>query len=143
MITGPRDVAQIRLDNALLLFDEFVHATIKHPDAATLRGHVETVLAEGLLAPGALAALATVDTKAEDPQVRALADALGVPVRAWPAAVLDAQEVPTPSDVVAEAVGTRSVAEAAVLACGARLVVPKHVAGSSTVAVGRLVEEPS
>jgi len=38
MITGPRDVAQIRLDNALLLFDEFVHATIRHPDAATLRG---------------------------------------------------------------------------------------------------------
>jgi hypothetical protein len=38
MTTGPRDVAQIRLDNALLLFDEFVHATIKYPDAATLRG---------------------------------------------------------------------------------------------------------
>ena len=38
MDTGARDVAQIRLDNALLLFDEFVHATIKHPDAATLRG---------------------------------------------------------------------------------------------------------
>lgn len=33
-----RDVAQIRLDNALRLFDEFVHATVKHPDAATLRG---------------------------------------------------------------------------------------------------------
>jgi hypothetical protein len=38
MNSGPRDVAQIRLDNALILFDEFVHATIKHPDAATLRG---------------------------------------------------------------------------------------------------------
>ena len=38
MTNGPRDVAQIRLDNALILFDEFVHATIKHPDAATLRG---------------------------------------------------------------------------------------------------------
>jgi hypothetical protein len=38
MNSGPRDVAQIRLDNALLLFDEFVDATIKHPDAATLRG---------------------------------------------------------------------------------------------------------
>jgi len=38
MTTGPRDVAQIRLDNAMILFDEFVHATIKHPDAATLRG---------------------------------------------------------------------------------------------------------
>lgn len=34
----PRDVAAIRLDNALILFDEFVHATIKQPDAATLRG---------------------------------------------------------------------------------------------------------
>jgi hypothetical protein len=38
MNPGPRDVAQIRLANALLLFDEFVHATVKHPDAATLRG---------------------------------------------------------------------------------------------------------
>ena len=32
------DVAQIRLDNALRLFDEFVQSTVKHPDAATLRG---------------------------------------------------------------------------------------------------------
>ena len=38
MNPGPRDVAQIRLANALLLFDEFVHATVKHADAATLRG---------------------------------------------------------------------------------------------------------
>jgi hypothetical protein len=35
---APRDVASIRLDNALRLFDEFVRHTIKHPDAATLRG---------------------------------------------------------------------------------------------------------
>ncbi|MEK8032056.1 hypothetical protein AACH06_14615 [Ideonella sp. DXS29W] len=33
-----RDVAAIRLDNALLLFDEFVRSTVKHADAATLRG---------------------------------------------------------------------------------------------------------
>jgi hypothetical protein len=38
MNSGSRDVAQIRHDNALLLFDEFVRATVKHPDAATLRG---------------------------------------------------------------------------------------------------------
>lgn len=38
MTPGVRDVAQIRLDNALLLFEEFVQATVKHPDAATLRG---------------------------------------------------------------------------------------------------------
>jgi len=35
---APRDVASIRLDNALALFDEFVRNTVKHPDAATLRG---------------------------------------------------------------------------------------------------------
>lgn len=38
MNSGPFDVAQVRLDNALTLFDEFVNATVKHPDAATLRG---------------------------------------------------------------------------------------------------------
>lgn len=38
MGNGPRDLAQIRFDNALALFDEFVRATVKHPDAATLRG---------------------------------------------------------------------------------------------------------
>lgn len=38
MHAGHRDVAQIRFDNALALFDEFVHHTVKHPDAATLRG---------------------------------------------------------------------------------------------------------
>jgi hypothetical protein len=38
MQPGHRDVAQVRLDNALALFDEFVQATVKHPDAATLRG---------------------------------------------------------------------------------------------------------
>ncbi|MDM4767956.1 hypothetical protein [Pelomonas sp. SE-A7] len=38
MSSALRDVAQVRLDNALLLFEEFVSATVKHPDAAALRG---------------------------------------------------------------------------------------------------------
>ena len=38
MNPGPRDAAQIRLANALVLFDEFVHTNVKHADAATLRG---------------------------------------------------------------------------------------------------------
>jgi len=37
-MTSATDLAQIRFDNALSLFDEFVRNTIKHPDAATLRG---------------------------------------------------------------------------------------------------------
>jgi hypothetical protein len=48
MPTAPRDVAQVRLDNALRLFDEFVAATIKHPDAAALRG-LERRFAERVL----------------------------------------------------------------------------------------------
>lgn len=32
------DVARVRLDNAMRLFDEFVQAAVKHPDAAALRG---------------------------------------------------------------------------------------------------------
>jgi hypothetical protein len=34
----PLDLAGVRLDNALALFEEFVQANVKHPDAATLRG---------------------------------------------------------------------------------------------------------
>ena len=48
MLTQPLDVAKIRLDNALALFDEFVRATVKHPDAATLRG-LERRFAERVL----------------------------------------------------------------------------------------------
>ena len=33
-----KDLAQLRLDNALALFEEFVRATARHADAATLRG---------------------------------------------------------------------------------------------------------
>ena len=38
MPTQPRDLAQIRFENALALFDDFVRATVKDPDSATLRG---------------------------------------------------------------------------------------------------------
>lgn len=42
------DLARIRLDNALSLFDEFVAQTVRTPDAATLRG-LERRFAEQLL----------------------------------------------------------------------------------------------
>jgi hypothetical protein len=38
MHSGPPDLAQVRLDNALQLFEEFVRAAARHADAATLRG---------------------------------------------------------------------------------------------------------
>ena len=38
MQDGPRELAQVRLDNALALFDEFVRLSARHADAAALRG---------------------------------------------------------------------------------------------------------
>ncbi len=38
MPNSPTDLAQVRLDNALALFEEFVRQTARHADAATLRG---------------------------------------------------------------------------------------------------------
>lgn len=37
-MNDPADLAQVRLDNALRLFDEFVQQAARKPDAATLRG---------------------------------------------------------------------------------------------------------
>lgn len=42
------DLAQIRFDNAVALFDEFVTQTVKYPEASTLRG-LERRFAEQLL----------------------------------------------------------------------------------------------
>ncbi|MDP1902015.1 MAG: hypothetical protein Q8K96_16435 [Rubrivivax sp.] len=38
MQAAPTDLAQVRLDNALALFEEFVRFSARHADAATLRG---------------------------------------------------------------------------------------------------------
>ena len=38
MQTSPPDLAQVRFDNALALFEEFVRFSARHADAATLRG---------------------------------------------------------------------------------------------------------
>ncbi len=46
--TDTSELAQVRLDNALLLFDEFVAQNVRTPDAAALRG-LERRFAEQLL----------------------------------------------------------------------------------------------
>ena len=38
MTNAPPDLAQVRLDNAMVLFDEFVRQAARDADAATLRG---------------------------------------------------------------------------------------------------------
>jgi cobalamin biosynthesis protein CbiG len=84
----------------------------------------------------AAAEVVSVDEKAGEAALHALAKSLGVPFRTFPAAELARVPVPTPSARVAEAVGTPSVAEAAaLLASGGRLLVPKVADRTWTLAV--------
>jgi cobalamin biosynthesis protein CbiG len=79
--------------------------------------------------------VATLDVRAREPGLRDAAARRGWALVGHPAAALADVAVPTPSDRVAAAVGTASVAEAAALLHGGALTVPKTVRGRVTVAV--------
>jgi cobalt-precorrin 5A hydrolase/precorrin-3B C17-methyltransferase len=88
------------------------------------------------LAAESVGVVGTIDRRASEP---ALVD-LGKPMRLFTAAELAAVEVPTPSKVVNEAVGTPSVAEAAALlaaGAGATLLLAKRVTPHATLALAR------
>jgi cobalt-precorrin 5A hydrolase/precorrin-3B C17-methyltransferase len=95
-------------------------------------------LEEAGLSKKSVASLASVEAKSDETGLLEAAKELGVPLRFHPAEELSGVEVPNPSSVVKDAVGTPSVAEASVLASGAELVVEKRKSGMATVAVGRL-----
>ncbi len=99
---------------------------------------LDSSLAEAGLSKKSVAALASIDVKRDEAGLLNAAGRLGVPVRFHPAEALSAVGPPNPSEVVREAVGTPSVAEAAVLVSGAELVVDKRKSAMATVAVGRL-----
>ncbi|HVF13292.1 MAG TPA: precorrin-6y C5,15-methyltransferase (decarboxylating) subunit CbiE, partial [Acidimicrobiales bacterium] len=104
-------------------------------------GEVAAVVADALEAAGPLAAgvtveFATVDLRADHPAVQA-ATSTGARLLRFPASLLGVAEVPNPSAVVADAVGTPSVAEAACLlgaGPGARLMVAKRKRPNATAA---------
>jgi len=101
---------------------------------------VRATLAEAGLADGAVALVASLDLKADEPAVHAAARDLGVPARFFDAARLE-QEAPrlaTPSEVVFAEVGCHGVAEGAALAAAgphATLIVPKRRSARATCAV--------
>lgn len=87
---------------------------------------IEETLENTWLSPRSVAHLATVDAKSEEPGIVEAAARLGVPLVTYPAGELAGIEVPNPSDAPLAAVGTPSVAEAAALAGGGELLVPKQ-----------------
>ena len=76
---------------------------------------LEQTLGDQQLAPESVAGLASIDRKADEPALLALAAKRGWPVRWFGAESLAAVPVPTPSAAVAQEMGTASVAEAAAL----------------------------
>ena len=80
---------------------------------------VDGCLASAGLAPEAVAGLASVDRKGDEPALLALARRRGWPLRLFSAAELAAIAVPNPSEAVAREMGTASVAEASALLAAA------------------------
>lgn len=87
---------------------------------------VGAVLREAGLPCDGVVELATVESRAGEPGLVEAAARLGVPLRGRPAAELARVAVPHPSEAVRAAAGTPSVAEAAALAGGGVLLVPKR-----------------
>jgi len=107
---------------------------------AWLADVVDSLLRAHALAPAALAGLATLDARADEPALQALAARLALPLQRFPAARLE-QETPrlaTPSARVFALTGCHGVAEAAALAAAgpaARLIVPRAGFGPLTLAL--------
>jgi cobalt-precorrin 5A hydrolase/precorrin-3B C17-methyltransferase len=112
--------------------------------AAELDALIDAALADAGLAAASVRALATVDLKADEVGILAVAERRGWPLVTYTADELAAESVPNPSEVVLAAVGTPSVAEAAAQRAArdagrsAELVAPKRAAAMSTVAIARL-----
>jgi cobalt-precorrin 5A hydrolase/precorrin-3B C17-methyltransferase len=95
-------------------------------------------LAQAELTEKSVAALASIDVKRDEPGLLQAAEKLDVPIHFHPAEALSVVEAPNPSELVRDAVGTPSVAEAAVVSSGAELVLEKQKSANATVAIGRL-----
>ncbi|TVQ29712.1 MAG: precorrin-3B C(17)-methyltransferase [Geminicoccaceae bacterium] len=103
---------------------------------------VQTTLAAADLAEPAVALVASLDLKAGEPAVLALAERLGVPARFFEATTLEAEtpRLANPSAVVFQEVGCHGVAEGAALAAAGpkgRLVVAKRKSRRATCAVAQ------
>jgi cobalt-precorrin 5A hydrolase/precorrin-3B C17-methyltransferase len=97
-------------------------------------------LAEAGLAGQAVACVASLDLKAGEPAILALANSFGVPAQFFDAVTLakEGARIPNPSEHVRAATGTPSVAEAAALAAAGpdgRLIVAKRKSAHATCAI--------
>ncbi|MEM6868033.1 MAG: cobalamin biosynthesis protein, partial [Cyanobacteria bacterium P01_C01_bin.121] len=115
--------------------------------AELIEASIRQVLRDRNLAWQSIAGIASIDLKQDEVAFQALAEQYQWPLRFFSAAQLAESSVPNPSDVVAQAVGTPSVAEAAALLASQSetLLITKQVfkgdQGACTIAVARAAQE--
>lgn len=111
-------------------------------DPAELEALVRATLDAEALSPASVACVASVDLKADEAAIHAVAKTLGVPARFYTASELNQQagRLANPSDVVLREIGCPGVSEGAALAAAGPdgvLVVPKTKSKRATMAVAR------
>lgn len=114
----------------------------RHASAEEAITLAEQALAQGGFAAESLAAICSIDLKADEAAIHAVAAHFGVPARFFPASVLEAEapRLKNPSEIVFAEVGCHGVAEGAALAAvGATgdLVVEKIKSKGATAAIAR------
>jgi cobalt-precorrin 5A hydrolase/precorrin-3B C17-methyltransferase len=115
----------------------------RNADEAEIWALIEAALAEAKVAPEAVACIASIASKAEEPALHGIARRLGVPLRFFEAARLE-QEMPrlkNPSDLVFRETGCHGVAEGAALAvvgAAGDLILPKRRSAHATCALARM-----
>jgi precorrin-4 C11-methyltransferase len=104
--------------------------------AESIWQEIETAIEQSGYLPQAVRHFCTIDVKADEPVVKLLQER-GATVRFFSAEELASIDVPTPSDIVAQHVGTPSVCEAAAILGSdhGELVVPKQKGKNWTLAI--------
>jgi len=99
---------------------------------------VEKTLVDNNLSPLSIAAIVSIDVKADEKAINELAAYYNVPLRLFNANELAAEEarLPNISEIVRQEVGTPSVAEAAAIKAG-ELIVEKQKSKRATCAIGK------
>nr|WP_237693306.1 precorrin-3B C(17)-methyltransferase [Octadecabacter algicola] len=117
----------------------------RNADPDDLWTHIEGVLQSNNIAQGAIACVASIDLKADEPAIIQAAKRLGAPLRVFTADELNAEtpRLANPSDVVLAEVGTSGVSEGAALAAAgpdATLHVEKTKTATTTCAIAKAHE---
>lgn len=132
---------KLKADRGLVYHPKTLVAGVGCERHTTTREVIELIdfaLARENLSPQSLAAIATIDIKADETALLEAAAHFKVPLRLFSVAELNQERyrLTTPSAVVEAEVGTPSVAEASALKAGS-IVVPKLKSQRATCAIGR------